>query len=62
MKSKIVIAGGSGLVGKQLADLMTRNGVEVHLVSRRPTAQVAACVGFANTEVDVIHAGKPLCA
>ena len=39
MKSKIVIAGGSGLVGKQLADLMTRNGVEVHLVSRRPTAQ-----------------------
>jgi uncharacterized protein YbjT (DUF2867 family) len=39
VKSKIVIAGGSGLVGKQLADLLARNGVQVHLVSRRPTAQ-----------------------
>jgi uncharacterized protein YbjT (DUF2867 family) len=39
VKSKIVIAGGSGLVGKQVADLMARNGFEVHLVSRRPTAQ-----------------------
>ena len=36
---KIVIAGGSGLVGKQLADLLARDGVEVHLVSRRPTTQ-----------------------
>jgi len=36
---KIVIAGGSGLVGKEVADLLARNGVEVHLVSRRPTAQ-----------------------
>lgn len=39
MNPKIVIAGGSGLVGKQVADLLARNGVEVHLVSRRPTAQ-----------------------
>jgi len=39
VKSKIVIAGGSGLVGKQVADLLARNGVEVHLVSRRPTVQ-----------------------
>jgi uncharacterized protein YbjT (DUF2867 family) len=37
---KIVIAGGSGLVGKQVAALMARNGFEVHLVSRRPTAQL----------------------
>jgi uncharacterized protein YbjT (DUF2867 family) len=36
---KIVIAGGSGLVGKQVADLLARNGFEVHLVSRRPTVQ-----------------------
>ncbi|WP_295441152.1 NAD-dependent epimerase/dehydratase family protein [Sphingorhabdus sp. EL138] len=39
MNPKIVIAGGSGLVGKEVADLLARNGVEVHLVSRRPTAQ-----------------------
>ena len=39
MNPKIVIAGGSGLVGKQVADLLARNGVEVHLVSRRPTVQ-----------------------
>lgn len=39
MNPKIVIAGGSGLVGKQVAALMARNGFEVHLVSRRPTAQ-----------------------
>ena len=38
MKRKIVIAGGSGLVGKQLAGLMAHNGFEVHLVSRRPSA------------------------
>lgn len=35
---KIVIAGGSGLVGKQLVDLLARNGDDVHLVSRRPSA------------------------
>lgn len=35
---KIVIAGGSGLVGKQVADLLARNGMDVHLVSRRPSA------------------------
>lgn len=39
MKSKIIIAGGSGLVGKQLADQMVGNGYDVHLVSRRPSAQ-----------------------
>ena len=39
MNPKIVIAGGSGLVGKQVADLLARNGFEVHLVSRRPTVQ-----------------------
>ncbi|WP_395616059.1 NAD-dependent epimerase/dehydratase family protein [Sphingorhabdus sp.] len=39
MKSKIIIAGGSGLVGKQVADQMARNGYDVHLVSRRPSAQ-----------------------
>lgn len=39
MKRKIVIAGGSGLVGKQLVGLLAGNGVEVHLVSRRPSAQ-----------------------
>lgn len=38
MKRKIVIAGGSGLVGKQLAGLLAHNGFEVHLVSRRPSA------------------------
>lgn len=39
MRRKIVIAGGSGLVGKQLADCLALNGADVHLVSRRPTAQ-----------------------
>ncbi len=39
MKRKIVIAGGSGLVGKQLADCLALSGAEVHLVSRRPTGQ-----------------------
>jgi len=38
VKRKIVIAGGSGLVGKQLAGLLAHNGFEVHLVSRRPSA------------------------
>ena len=40
MKSKIVIAGGSGLVGKQVADFLARDGYEVHLVLRRPSAKV----------------------
>lgn len=40
MNPKIVIAGGSGLVGKQVVlTLLARNGVEVHVVSRRPTVQ-----------------------
>lgn len=40
MNTKIVIAGGSGLVGKQVVlTLLARNGVEVHMVSRRPTVQ-----------------------
>lgn len=37
MKQKVVIAGGSGLVGKQAAELLARSGFEVHLVSRRPS-------------------------
>lgn len=40
MNQKIVIAGGSGLVGKQAADLLARGGFEVHLVSRRPSASL----------------------
>jgi uncharacterized protein YbjT (DUF2867 family) len=38
MNQRIVIAGGSGLVGKQAAALLARSGFEVHLVSRRPSA------------------------
>ena len=37
MKQTIVIAGGSGLVGRQAADLLAGEGNEVHLVSRRPS-------------------------
>lgn len=40
MKPKIVIAGGSGLVGKQAVDCLARDGCEVHLVSRRASAQL----------------------
>lgn len=40
LKQRIVIAGGSGLVGKQAADFLARGGAEVHLVSRRPSAQL----------------------
>ena len=40
MKQKIVIAGGSGLVGSQVADVLVHSGFEVHLVSRRPSANV----------------------
>jgi uncharacterized protein YbjT (DUF2867 family) len=40
VKSKIVIAGRSGLVGRQVADCLALGGAEVHLVSRRPTAQL----------------------
>ena len=39
MKRKVVIAGGSGLVGKQLVDCLALGGADVHLVSRRATAQ-----------------------
>ena len=38
MKRKILIAGGSGLVGRQTADFLVGSGYEVHLVSRRPSA------------------------
>ena len=41
MKQKIVIAGGSGLVGKQLVNFLARGAYEVHLVSRRPSAKLA---------------------
>lgn len=34
---KIVIAGGSGLVGKQLVGLLASNGYDAHLLSRRPS-------------------------
>jgi uncharacterized protein YbjT (DUF2867 family) len=40
MNQKIVIAGGSGLVGNQTADLLARSGFEVHLVSRRLSAKL----------------------
>ena len=35
MSATVVIAGGSGLVGRQAAELLARAGFEVHLVSRR---------------------------
>ena len=38
MKRKILIAGGSGLVGRQSMDFLVASGYEVHLVSRRPAA------------------------
>lgn len=41
MNRKIVIAGGSGLVGKQAADMLARTGFAVHLVSRRPSHALA---------------------
>jgi uncharacterized protein YbjT (DUF2867 family) len=41
MSRKIVIAGGSGLVGKQAADMLARAGFAVHLVSRRPSHALA---------------------
>lgn len=37
---RVVIAGGSGLVGKQAADLLALGGIDVHLVSRRPSAKL----------------------
>lgn len=40
MKQKIVIAGGSGLVGRQVAEALARDGCEVHLVARRPSAKL----------------------
>jgi uncharacterized protein YbjT (DUF2867 family) len=41
MSRKIVIAGGSGLVGKQAAVMLARAGFAVHLVSRRPSHALA---------------------
>jgi uncharacterized protein YbjT (DUF2867 family) len=41
MNRKIVIAGGSGLVGKQAAENLVRAGFAVHLVSRRPSYALA---------------------
>ena len=41
MSRKIVIAGGSGLVGKQAAEMLARAGFAVHLVSRRPSHALA---------------------
>ena len=41
MSRKIVIAGGSGLVGKQAAENLVRAGFAVHLVSRRPSVSLA---------------------
>ena len=38
MMRKIVLAGGSGLVGRQAAEFLARGGYEVHLVLRRPSA------------------------
>lgn len=37
MTAKVVIAGGSGLVGRQAAQLLALAGLQVHLVSRRPS-------------------------
>jgi uncharacterized protein YbjT (DUF2867 family) len=42
MKQTIAIAGGSGLVGRQAADLLAGEGYEVHLVSRRPSEPLNA--------------------
>ena len=41
MSRRIVIAGGSGLVGKQAAENLVRAGFAVHLVSRRPSHALA---------------------
>ena len=38
MTRKIVLAGGSGLVGRQTAEFLALGGWEVHLVLRRPLA------------------------
>jgi uncharacterized protein YbjT (DUF2867 family) len=39
MTPKIVIAGGSGLIGKQVVEFLARKECEVHLISRRATAE-----------------------
>lgn len=44
MSRKIVIAGGSGLVGKQAAELLAGAGFAVHLVSRRPSHALAPSI------------------
>ena len=41
MSRRIVIAGGSGLVGRQAAEMLARAGFAVHLVSRRPSPSLA---------------------
>jgi uncharacterized protein YbjT (DUF2867 family) len=41
MSRRVVIAGGSGLVGKQAAEMLARAGFAVHLVLRRPSLSLA---------------------
>jgi uncharacterized protein YbjT (DUF2867 family) len=44
MKATVVIAGGSGLVGGQAANFLALGGFDVHLVSRRPSAQLLPAI------------------
>ena len=66
MKRKILIAGGSGLVGRQTADFLVGSGYEVHLVSRRPSAlsmpAIKEHVALSDDWPEIVARIKPDCS
>jgi len=66
MKRKILIAGGSGLVGRQTADFLAASGYEVHLVSRRPSAlpmpAIKEHVASSDEWAEIVARIKPDCS
>jgi len=51
---RILIAGGSGFIGKQLTQLFIQNGMEVHILSRTKKAVSGAQTFYWSTESNLI--------
>jgi uncharacterized protein YbjT (DUF2867 family) len=66
MTAKVVIAGGSGLVGRQAAEFLALAGFEVHLVSRRastpPTPAIIEHVAAPTQWPAIVASIKPTIA
>jgi len=53
---KILIAGGTGFVGKQLIPFLVEKGYSIHVLTRKPSANSSKNIRFFQWEIEKIFA------